>query len=505
MRILSGINKIFSTSVIYNFAKRVYLILCSAFKETFFYKILARDLNEKSYENSFMYKTEQFFSKILVFIEKIINKILKREEKKKNPILEDIADTSLFLKAFKMNNYKEGWAFLVFALLLMLTGIMPTMVVLGLCLIVFLCAFFDLDFTSKVKNTKFLITDAFILLFLVALFYSRFISNDVQKNKIFLVYFVFVAFYFAVNFFISNKERLFISLKAFSLSSALVGAVGMVQFLTGSYKTTTWTDTQMFEDIQGRLVATFENPNVFGEYLLLAIPVTLAMILISKSKIWKFFFSCILGVSCVCMILTYSRGCWLGLIFSIFLIVLMLFPKLILPLMVIAPFSIFVMPESIIDRITSIGNMNDGSTVFRVYIWRATVNMLQKYGISGIGLGTDCYEKYYSHYAYDAVLAPHSHNTFLHVMCESGIFGLLVFVLLLYFLLRQLFVAYSKTKNSDLKIVCGCLIAGFGGLMVQGMFDNVFYNYRMYMIFFAIFSIACSAYKIYKKENENSD
>ena len=148
MRILSGINKIFSTSVIYNFAKRVYLILCSAFKETFFYKILARDLNEKSYENSFMYKTEQFFSKILVFIEKIINKILKREEKKKNPILEDIADTSLFLKAFKMNNYKEGWAFLVFALLLMLTGIMPTMVVLGLCLIVFLCAFFDLDFTS---------------------------------------------------------------------------------------------------------------------------------------------------------------------------------------------------------------------------------------------------------------------------------------------------------------------------------------------------------------------
>lgn len=497
--------EIFSKSALYTFTKRVYLLLLSAFRDTFIHKIFFRDINEKLYENSFTCRIQKLFSKAVTSIEKIMNKILKREEKQNNFLLENITKTSILLKALKMNDYREGWAFLVFCSVLLLTGIMPTMVVVGLCLITFFCAFFDLNFTSKSEKPKFLATDAFVMLFLVSLFYSRWISNDVQKNKIFLVYFVFVSFYFAVNFFISNKERLFISLKAFSISSAFVGAVGMVQFLTGSYKTTTWTDTQMFEDIQGRLVATFENPNVFGEYLLLAIPVTVAMLLISKSKLWKFFFGCILLVSCACMVLTYSRGCWLGLIFSAAIIILMLFPKLILPLSVLAPFSIFVLPETITERIASIGNMNDGSTVFRVYIWRATVDMLKKYGISGIGLGTDCYEKYYSHYAYDAVLAPHSHNTFLHVMCESGIFGLFVFILLLYFLIRQLLVAYSKTKNSDLKIVCACLTAGFLGLTVQGMFDNVFYNYRMYMIFFATMSIACAAYKIYKKENEEND
>lgn len=502
---ITQLYNIFSESALYAFARKIYFLLYNAFRETFIYKLFFTDVKNGSYESSFMCKIQRFFGKILLFFENIINKILKRKEKTKNPFFEDVSETSVILKALKMNEYREGWAFLVFCSVLLLTGIMPTMVVVGLCLITFLCMFFDLNFSKKIKEQKFLVTDCFVMLFLLALIYSRQISNDVQKNKIFLVYFVFVAFYFAVNFFISNKERLFMALKAFAVSSGFVAVVGMFQFVTGSYKTTTWTDTNMFEDIQGRLVATFENPNVFGEFLLLAIPITFAMIIVSKSKLWKFFFSCIALASCGCMILTYSRGCWLGLIFAVAIIILLLFPKLILPLCIVAPFSIFVIPETIIERITSIGNMNDGSTVFRVYIWRATVEMLKKYGLCGIGLGTDCYEKFYSKYAYDAVLAPHSHNTFLHVMCESGLFGLIVFVLLLFFLIKQLFVAFSKTKDKNIKVVSACLVGGFGGLMIQGMFDNVFYNYRMYMIFFAVLSLACAVYKIYKKEENFID
>lgn len=496
---------VFYESFLYGLAKKIYFLLYNAFKETFIYKMFFTQINEKTYENSFICKIQKLFCGILNFLESIINKILKRKEKEKSLFLSEVAGTSLVLKTLKMNNYREGFVFLIFCSVLLFAGIMPTMLVVGMCLFAFLCMFFDINFSKNVKNTKFLVTDCFVILFLVSLVYSRQISADVQKNKIFLVYFVFVAFYFAVSFFISNKERLILALKAFAVSSGFVSAVGMLQFVTGSYKTTAWTDTNMFEDIQGRLVATFENPNVFGEFLLLAIPVSFAMITVSKSKLWKFFFSCITLASCGCMILTYSRGCWLGLMFSAAVIILLLFPKLILPLCVVAPFSIFVIPETVIERITSIGNMNDGSTVFRVYIWRGTVDMLKKYGLCGIGLGTDCYEKFYSKYAYEAVLAPHSHNTFLHVMCESGLFGLIVFVLLLYFLIRQLFIAFSKTKSRETKTISACLIGAFCGLMIQGMFDNVFYNYRMYMIFFAVLSIACAVYKIHKKEEASLD
>ena len=268
--------------------------------------------------------------------------------------------------------------------------------------------------------------------------------------------------------------------------------------MTGSYKTSTWTDTRIFEDIQGRLVATFENPNVFGEYLLIAIPVITAMMLISDTKLWKGIYAGLLVVSFVCMIMTYSRGCWLGLIFAAALFILMIYPKIILP----APLGIFFIPQSIIERLTSIGNMQDGSTIFRVFLWRGTLDMLKDFWVCGIGLGTDCYEKIYTNYAYDALLAPHCHNTFLHIICESGVFGIIVFLLLMFFMVRQLLVVYSKSENKKLKIISAALVCAFAGSFVQGMFDNTFYNYRLYMIFFATVAISCAIYALYLKERE---
>ncbi len=491
--------EIFASGKIYLFLKRIFLVLLSAFRETFIYKIFFSPINDEEYEKSFINRFFYFFKNIYLKISAIINKILKRDEKE-STILSDIASTSFILKALKMNEYKESFVFLILLAILALTGILPTMMVIGLCLFAALLTFFDHNVTDRIKKSNMLVTDMFIFFYLIALFYSRWVSNDVQKNQIFLVYFVFVGFYYVIRFFIANEKRLYIALNAFSLSAVFVCAVGAFQLLTGSYKSTTWTDTNVFEDIEGRLVATFENPNVFGEYLLLVIPIIVAMILISKTKLWKCLYSLLLLLSGLCLVMTYSRGCWLGLIFAGGLFVLMMFPKLLYPVFVALPFSIFVIPETIVERITSIGNMSDGSTVFRVYIWRATIDMLKKYWACGIGLGTDCYENYYSQYAYDAVLAPHSHNTFLHVMCESGLFGLLVFIGLLFFVFKQLFYCYSKTKNKNLKIVSAAFIAAFAGSFVQGMFDNLFYNYRLYMIFFAAIAISSAIYEMYKRE-----
>ena len=72
--------EIFSKSALYTFTKRVYLLLLSAFRDTFIHKIFFRDINEKLYENSFTCRIQKLFSKAVTSIEKIMNKILKREE-----------------------------------------------------------------------------------------------------------------------------------------------------------------------------------------------------------------------------------------------------------------------------------------------------------------------------------------------------------------------------------------------------------------------------------------
>ena len=46
----------------------------------------------------------------------------------------------------------------------------------------------------------------------------------------------------------------------------------------------------------------------------------------------------------------------------------------------------FVLPQTILERFMSIGNMQDTSTSYRVYIWLGTIAMLKDYFFCGIGL-----------------------------------------------------------------------------------------------------------------------
>ena len=47
----------------------------------------------------------------------------------------------------------------------------------------------------------------------------------------------------------------------------------------------------------------------------------------------------------------------------------------------------FIIPQTIVDRIMSVGNMEDSSTSYRVYIWMGTLGMMKHYWLGGIGMG----------------------------------------------------------------------------------------------------------------------
>ena len=65
-------------------------------------------------------------------------------------------------------------------------------------------------------------------------------------------------------------------------------------------------------------------------------------------------------------------------------------------------------------------------TSYRVYIWLGTIAMLKDYWLSGVGPGQSAYSKVYAHYGYNGISAPHAHNTYLQVMCETGIAGIII-------------------------------------------------------------------------------
>lgn len=89
--------------------------------------------------------------------------------------------------------------------------------------------------------------------------------------------------------------------------------------------------------------------------------------------------------------------------------VLVLAP-VVLPVALVALY--FVLPDTVISRFTSIGNLEDTSTSYRVSIWMGTIAMLKDYWLCGIGPGTGAFNLVYPAYSYNAANAQHAHNLF---------------------------------------------------------------------------------------------
>jgi O-antigen ligase len=223
--------------------------------------------------------------------------------------------------------------------------------------------------------------------------------------------------------------------------------------------------------------------------LILLIPVGGAGLLSSKTWTWRLFYLCCCGVMCVCMILTFSRGAWLGLLLAGAVFLLLLNPRFIL----LAPFALvalyFVMPETVITRFTSIGNLGDQSTSYRVYIWMGVLAMLKDYWLCGIGPGDTAFNMVYPAYSYNTIVAPHSHNLFLQIICDAGICALVIFLVLLFVYFRMMCRALSREKDWKSRMYQLAFTSGVCGFLVQAMTDYSFYNYRVMFLFWAYLAL----------------
>ena len=289
---------------------------------------------------------------------------------------------------------------------------------------------------------------------------------------------------------IRSKRQLDGLIRAMVLVGAVVALYGVCQYLFGwGYQSAAWVDSDMFSSITFRVPSTFSNPNMLGQYFILIIPFGGACLLTAKHWNSRMVWLICCGLMCVCMLLTFSRGAWLGLLFAGAVFFVLLDPRLIL----LAPFAfaalVLVMPDTVISRFTSIGNMGDASTSYRVYIWMGVLAMLKKYWLCGIGPGDGAFNLVYPAYSYNSIVAPHSHNLYLQIICDAGICELLVFLMILFHYFRRLCAAMGREKDRDSRLFQIAAVASVCGFLVQAMTDYSFYNYRVMFLFWAVLGI----------------
>lgn len=384
---------------------------------------------------------------------------------------------------------------------------LPTMVLVGLS---FICA--AVFFVHAIINDKFKFTkspfNVAVVFFLIALVWGVINSfAPMSSLKQVMVHLSFILFYFVLINVIRTKRQWLFLIKAFICSAFLVAVYGVIQNFFGVSSTQSWIDEEMFTNIQTRVYSFFNNPNVLGEFLVLTIPIALALIWNKVKDLHKVLFSLILIFMAACMIFTWSRGAWLGMMIAVALFLVIsdrrwMFAGILVLFLV--PICLYVTGNSaILERFMSIGNTQDTSTAYRVSIWQASINMISDFWVGGIGIGSDSYTTIYPSYALPgARFALHSHNLYLQFLVETGIIGIVSLFAVLFGYLKTVFATsvVRKIKTSDISKILLATGSGFLGFMFQGLTDYVWYNYKILMIFWIIIAIGISGANILKED-----
>ncbi len=384
---------------------------------------------------------------------------------------------------------------------------LPTMVICAEIIITFFAFIFKV--LRGKRSFRLELLDLFVLIFSVFMFFGGIFSVSPSTSiPPACVFVCFLSVYFLIVNLIKTKEllsKLFLS----SIFSFLICSLYGIYQNFFATPDTTWTDEDMFSEIETRVVSTFENPNVFGEYLIMLIPVAIAFVMIAKSFSGKSlsFFS--LFAAILALVYTWSRGAWLGCIASLIIYFVIInrhtLGAYILGIIAV-PLAIPILPESIIQRFSSIGNMTDSSTSYRVYIWEASFNMLRDYLVSGIGIGSGAFQCVYSEYALSGIeTAPHSHNLYLQILLELGVLGFAVFIFTMFLFFSKVFTFMKDSGSRELKLIIGAVACGLLAILAQGLTDYVWYNYRVYAFFWMLLASASAGVNIYKEEQITED
>ena len=284
--------------------------------------------------------------------------------------------------------------------------------------------------------------------------------------------------------------------------------IGIRQLYGDSGELARWADPNSVADGTVRIYSTLENPNLLAGYLLPVLPLALVALLSWPGRARKLFAltALVLGISA--LVLTYSRGAWMGLVAEAAVISLLLavratraWPLLwrrLLPLLLLlggaALLVILVTQvEPLRVRVMSlVAGRQDSSNNFRINVWLAALDMVQARPWLGIGPGNDAFNQIYPLFQQPKFNALSAYSIPLELAVEAGIPGLLAGIGLLLASLRSATSLWRSDSCFSLPALAA--IAVIVGLTVQGLTDTIFFRPEVQLSgWFCIATLAAGA------------
>lgn len=292
----------------------------------------------------------------------------------------------------------------------------------------------------------------------------------------------------------------------------IVSIYGLRQWFFGAAQLATWVDAESPLAKSTRVYSYLGNPNLLAAYLLPAIALSLAAIFAWRGVLPKALAVIMFVVNSACLILTFSRGGWIGFVVMIFtsLILLVYWLTIRLPrfwrtwsLPLLLGSLAFVLllaigfVEPLRDRVFSMfAGREDSSNNFRLNVWAAVQEMIRDRPILGIGPGNNAFNKIYPLYMRPRYSALSAYSILLEVAVETGFLGLTCFVWLLAVTFNQGWLQLRRLRevaNRDGFWLIGA-IASLLGMLAHGAVDTVLYRPEVNTLWWLTIAIIASFY-----------
>ncbi len=287
-----------------------------------------------------------------------------------------------------------------------------------------------------------------------------------------------------------NSEKLIkTGIHVINISVLGVSVYGFYQAFVLKPIQASWLDPNARNDITFRIYSTLDNPNLLAIFMSMIIPLMLFMILYEKNILSKIYFVISLLISLMCLGLTFSRTGMIGILASILLVIFLVNKKYILYLLGIITVSIPFLPAVFVNRVKSIG-ITDSTITYRFKIWETTGDMIRDNFVKGIGFGSSNYYEVYKNYLGRTKQVAHAHNTFLDIFVQSGIVGILVFLLFIFKTFQYYLQEISNSNDKFKKLFLITSLAVIFGFLVNGLAENSFYYYKNTIMFYIILFIS---------------
>lgn len=279
---------------------------------------------------------------------------------------------------------------------------------------------------------------------------------------------------------------------------------GCYQGITGVKVVANQQDLSVNAGMPGRVYSFFDNPNNFAELLVMLLPFTYALFLNAKSWRGKVAALFSLGVCGAALGFTYSRSGWLGFALATVIFILFWNWKLIPLLIILGLYCVPLLPETIYNRILTIGNTKDTSTSYRFAIYKASGVLMKDYWLRGVGLGSDILTKTFRGYPpmFDGNFPIHTHNNYLQVWAETGLFGAVSFIAMLLYQLKTGTKAFLACTDKRVKNLLAAALAAFCGILLISVAEYTWFYARNMFTYFFLFGVIAACIKLSGKSTQ---